>query len=55
MRNPYAKEMNTFMEMYWKDKLEANGFSPLRDCTEFVRIQDGNVIEGGPVVAIAFA
>lgn len=45
MRNPYAKEMNTFMEMYWKDKLEANGFSPLRDCTEFVRIQDGNVMQ----------
>ena len=45
MKNPYAKEMNAFMEMYWRDKLEDNGFFPLRDCTEFVRIQDGNLMQ----------
>ena len=45
MKNPYAKEMDAFMEMYWRDKLEANGFFPLRDCTEFVRIQDGNLMQ----------
>ncbi len=45
MENPYRMNINAFMEEHWKSELEANGFFPLRDCTEFVRIQDGNLMQ----------
>lgn len=45
MRNPYLKEMNTFMALHWKDTLEANGFFALRDFTEWVRVVNRNVMQ----------
>lgn len=45
MRNPYLKEMNTFMTLHWKDTLEENGFTPIRDSTEWVRLTDNQIMQ----------
>ena len=45
MRNSYLKEMDAFMAQNWKDTLERQGFFPLRDCTEFVRLTGDGIMQ----------
>ena len=45
MRRKNIPTLNELVEQQYADKLRKNGFIPYRDCTEWLRLKNGEIVQ----------